>query len=55
VHEEVRNGLYFLSGTLWNTVPELYDDLRGALETCYGSVPELPTLLAVPLMDRRRS
>ncbi|MEO1534349.1 MAG: phosphoenolpyruvate carboxylase [Planctomycetota bacterium] len=45
VHEEVRNGMYFLTGTLWNTVPELYDDLRGALETCYGEVPEVPTLL----------
>lgn len=45
VHEEVRNGLYFLTGTLWNTVPELYDDLRGAIEACYGASPELPTLL----------
>lgn len=45
VNEEVRNGLYFLTGTLWNTVPQLYDDLRGALDSCYDGVPELPTLL----------
>ncbi|MEL6497418.1 MAG: phosphoenolpyruvate carboxylase [Planctomycetota bacterium] len=45
VHEEVRNGVYFLTGTIWNTVPHIYDELRAAIESCYGRVPELPTLL----------
>ncbi len=45
VLEEVRNGQYFLSGTLWDTVPRLYDDMRNALQDCYGSTPELPTVL----------
>ncbi|MEL6795713.1 MAG: phosphoenolpyruvate carboxylase [Planctomycetota bacterium] len=45
VHEEVRNGMYFLTGTLWKTVPRIYNDLRIAIEQCYGGTPDLPTLL----------
>jgi phosphoenolpyruvate carboxylase len=32
VADEVRNGLYFLSTTIWNTVPRLSRDLADALE-----------------------
>jgi phosphoenolpyruvate carboxylase len=45
VLEEVRNGLYFLTGTLWDTVPLLYDDLTDALESCYERTAPLPTVL----------
>ncbi|MEN0021176.1 MAG: phosphoenolpyruvate carboxylase, partial [Planctomycetota bacterium] len=48
VDEEVRNGLYFLSGSIWHSVPTLYRDLRRALVASYGDagagVP-LPTML----------
>ena len=46
VLEEVRNGLYFLSGPIWETVPVLYRDIRETLLAAYGSSPdELPIVL----------
>ncbi|MEM8756261.1 MAG: phosphoenolpyruvate carboxylase [Planctomycetota bacterium] len=46
VLEEVRNGLYFLTGSIWQAVPGIYADLRRAIEREYGSCPdELPILL----------
>lgn len=46
VLEEVRNGLHFLAGPIWETVPVLYHDLRDAIEEAYGQRPEgLPTVL----------
>lgn len=46
VLEEVRNGLYFLAGSIWDTVPVLYADIRAALLEAYGSCPdELPIVL----------
>ncbi|MEM9167496.1 MAG: phosphoenolpyruvate carboxylase [Planctomycetota bacterium] len=46
VIEEVRNGMYFLSGPIWKTIPALYRDLRAALHETYGGCPaELPIVL----------
>ncbi len=46
VLEEVRNGLFFLTGSLWDTIPKLYDDLRDALHSYYGmDAPDLPILI----------
>lgn len=45
VIDEVRNGLHYLAGTIWDVVPELYRDLRAAIETYYGKAPELPIVL----------
>ena len=46
VIEEVRNGLYFLAGPIWETIPTLYRDLRDALREAYGDCPdELPTII----------
>ncbi|MCB9849935.1 MAG: phosphoenolpyruvate carboxylase [Phycisphaerales bacterium] len=45
VIEEVREGLYFLRGTIWQTVPQLYSDLRDALQTYYEADPPLPVFL----------
>lgn len=46
VIEEVRNGLYYLAGPVWRTVPLLYRDLREALRDVYGTCPdELPIIL----------
>ncbi|MGB0716513.1 MAG: phosphoenolpyruvate carboxylase [Phycisphaerae bacterium] len=43
VAEEVRNGLYFLTTSIWETIPRLHRDLSEALETYYGddSVPPI--------------
>ncbi|MCA9290644.1 MAG: phosphoenolpyruvate carboxylase, partial [Phycisphaerales bacterium] len=46
VLEEVRNGLYFLAGPIWESVPVLYADLRDALCEVYDTDPvDLPTVL----------
>ncbi|NOX59293.1 MAG: phosphoenolpyruvate carboxylase [Planctomycetes bacterium] len=42
---EVRNGLYFLNGAIWDAVPQLYRDLRNALKTYYDATPSLPNFL----------
>lgn len=45
VTDEVRNGLYFLTNSIWNTVPRIYADLEDAAEIYYGKRPELPAFL----------
>lgn len=42
---EVRNGLYFLNESIWDVVPQLFRDLRDALQTYYGQSPRLPRFL----------
>lgn len=36
VVEEVRNGVYYLGGTVWETLPRLYRDLSDALASRFG-------------------
>lgn len=51
VPDEVRNGIYFLSTTIWNTVPRLARDIVWAAERAYGrdagriAANDLPALL----------
>lgn len=45
VLDEVREGLHFLAGVIWDTVPRIHADLRRALHRHYGAEPELPTFL----------
>ncbi|MCH7521311.1 MAG: phosphoenolpyruvate carboxylase [Candidatus Marinimicrobia bacterium] len=45
VTDEINNGLYFLSTTIWETIPRIYQDLQKALATAYGEAPELPVVL----------
>ena len=45
VLDEVRSGLHFLTSTIWETVPLLYEDLASALETYYGWRGPLPVFL----------
>lgn len=45
VEDEVENGLYFFTNTIWQTVPRLYDDIRFAFNQQYGRVPDLPIVL----------
>jgi phosphoenolpyruvate carboxylase len=45
VQDEVENGLYFFSNSIWETVPRLYDDIRSAFSQQYGRAPDLPTIL----------
>ena len=45
VAEEVRHGLYFLAGPVWDVIPQLYRDLRDAIYEQYQAIPALPTIL----------
>ncbi|MEL6739838.1 MAG: phosphoenolpyruvate carboxylase [Planctomycetota bacterium] len=48
VIEEVRNGIYFLTGSIWQTVPRLYRDLADALREQYAhevAPADLPIVL----------
>lgn len=45
VEDEVENGMYFFTHTIWDVVPSLYQDIRLALETYYGESKDLPIIL----------
>lgn len=45
VEDEVENGLFFFSNTIWETVPRLYDDIRSAFSQQYDKTPDLPIVL----------
>ncbi len=45
VEDEVENGLYFFTSSIWKTVPRLYDDIRSAFSQQYGKTPDLPIVL----------
>jgi phosphoenolpyruvate carboxylase len=45
VIDEVRNGIHYLGGAIWNAVPGLYRDFTDAIETHYGARVELPVVL----------
>ncbi len=46
VKDEVLNGLYFCTTSIWETVPGLYKDLREAIDLYYGEQPDdLPAFL----------
>ncbi len=40
VEDEVRNGLYFVATSIWQTIPRIHADLRRALRTEYGDEAE---------------
>ena len=45
VRDEVEQGVHFMTGAIWDTVPRIHRDLRRALLRCYDAEPELPLLL----------
>jgi phosphoenolpyruvate carboxylase len=46
VADEVRNGLYFLRTTIWDTLPSVYQDIQFALKTYYNHEEDnLPMLI----------
>src|SRR6056297_309526 len=44
VEDEVENGLFFFTTTIWDTIPRLYDDIRFAFQQQYGKAPDLPII-----------
>jgi phosphoenolpyruvate carboxylase len=45
VEDEVENGLFYFTNSIWNIVPRLYDDIRSAFKQQYGKTPDLPIIL----------
>lgn len=45
VEDEVAQGLYFVRHAIWETIPEIYQDVHRALRTYYGRAGELPVFL----------
>ncbi|MEP1305286.1 MAG: phosphoenolpyruvate carboxylase [Balneola sp.] len=45
VEDEVENGMYYFTSTIWGAIPTVYQDIRLAMETYYGECPELPNIL----------
>ncbi|MEX1011931.1 MAG: phosphoenolpyruvate carboxylase [Balneolaceae bacterium] len=42
VEDEVENGLYFFTSSIWQTIPRLYEDIRIAFRVCYDVEPDIP-------------
>ncbi|TVQ66962.1 MAG: phosphoenolpyruvate carboxylase [Balneolaceae bacterium] len=45
VEDEVENGLFYFTNSIWSTVPRLYDEIRSGFSQQYGKVPILPIIL----------
>ncbi|MEX2402204.1 MAG: phosphoenolpyruvate carboxylase [Rhodothermales bacterium] len=45
VEDEVEQGLYFMRNAIWDTVPEIYEDIRSGLRAYYDDTDELPVVL----------
>lgn len=45
VEDEVENGLFYFTNSIWSTIPRLYDDIRTAFSQQYQKTPDLPIVL----------
>jgi phosphoenolpyruvate carboxylase len=45
VEDEVENGLFYFTNSIWQTVPRLYNDIRDAFNTYYDKSPDMPIIL----------
>ena len=45
VEDEVENGLFYFTNSIWDTIPVLYKDLQHAFEMYYDEKPELPIVM----------
>ena len=45
VQEEVDQGLYFMMGAIWETIPRIHQDVQQALRRYYGEEVDLPPFL----------
>ncbi|MFG0282959.1 MAG: phosphoenolpyruvate carboxylase [Phycisphaerales bacterium JB039] len=45
VIDEVRNGLHYLAGPIWDAICPLYHDLADAIDQHYGERPPLPVIM----------
>ncbi|MBD3616578.1 MAG: phosphoenolpyruvate carboxylase [Gracilimonas sp.] len=45
VEDEVENGLFYFTHSIWDSIPVLYRDIRQAFDTYYSKRPEIPIVL----------
>ncbi|TVR12606.1 MAG: phosphoenolpyruvate carboxylase [Balneolaceae bacterium] len=45
VEDEVENGLFYFTNSIWRTIPRLYDDIRSAFTQQYNQTPDLPIVV----------
>lgn len=45
VQDEIANGIYFLTGAIWEVIPSIHKDIRDALEDYYGRTADIPALV----------
>lgn len=45
VEDEVENGMFYFTHTIWGAIPDLYNDIRLAIETYYGELVDIPNVL----------
>ncbi len=45
VEDEVENGLFYFTNSIWNTIPRLYDEVRTAFTLQYNKTPDLPIIM----------
>ncbi|MCP9290681.1 phosphoenolpyruvate carboxylase [Gracilimonas sediminicola] len=45
VEDEVENGLFYFTHSIWDSIPILYRDIRQAFDTYYNERPEVPIVL----------
>lgn len=45
VEDEVENGMYYFTTTIWGAIPTVYQDIRLAMETYYDKSPTIPNIL----------
>lgn len=45
VEDEVENGLFYFTHSIWDSIPIIYRDIRQAFDTYYNRRPEIPIVL----------
>ncbi len=45
VEDEVENGLFYFTSSIWMTIPRLYDEVRAGFDQQYNRVPDLPIIM----------
>lgn len=55
VEDEVKNGIYFLTTTIWETVPQLFRDIVSAARSAYGSEEAMVVANDLPAILRYRT
>ncbi|MEN9839988.1 MAG: hypothetical protein RL177_1467, partial [Bacteroidota bacterium] len=45
VEDEIANGIYFLTGAIWEVIPSIHRDVHEALEDYYGRTADIPAIV----------